>query len=109
MTPYIVKHRSGAPHFALRLGVDGKVLCYSGDTEWVDGLRAAAQGADLFIAEAYFFDKAVRFHLDFATLAAQLPTLGAKRVILTHMSADMLARIQDTGAEIAEDGMTISL
>jgi ribonuclease BN (tRNA processing enzyme) len=109
VTPFIVKHPCGAPPFALRLSVDGKVLCYSGDTEWVDGLRAAAEGADLFIAEAYFFDKAVKFHLDFATLAAQLPTLGAKRVILTHMSSDMLARIQDTGAEIADDGMTISL
>lgn len=109
VTPYIVKHPSGAPPFALRLRVDGKVLCYSGDTEWVDGLRAAAEGVDLFIAEAYFFDKAVKFHLDFATLAAQLPTLGAKRVILTHMSPDMLARIQETGLEVAEDGMTISL
>jgi hypothetical protein len=52
ITPYVVKHPCGAPPFALRLTIDGKVLCYSGDTEWVDSLRDAAEGADLFIAEA---------------------------------------------------------
>jgi ribonuclease BN (tRNA processing enzyme) len=109
VTPYIVKHPSGAPPFALRLTVDGKVLCYSGDTEWVDGLREAAEGADLLIAEAYFFDKKIKFHLDFSTLASRLSELGAKRVILTHMSAEMLTRVGHAGAEIAEDGLIISL
>jgi ribonuclease BN (tRNA processing enzyme) len=109
ITPYVVKHPCGAPPFALRLTVDGKVLCYSGDTEWVDSLRDAAEGADLFIAEAYFFDRVVKFHLDFATLGVHLPEIGAKRVILTHMSADMLKRIHHSGVERAEDGMIVTL
>jgi ribonuclease BN (tRNA processing enzyme) len=109
VTPYVVKHPCGAPPFALRLAMDGKVLCYSGDTEWVDGLREAAAGADLFIAEAYFFDKAVKFHIDFSSLAGHLPGLGAKRVILTHMSTEMLGRVRDTTAEAAEDGMVVSV
>jgi len=33
-----------------------------------------------------------RFHMDFATLRRELPRIGAKRVALTHMSADMLDR-----------------
>jgi ribonuclease BN (tRNA processing enzyme) len=85
------------------------VLCYSGDTEWVDSLREAAKGADLLIAEAYFFEKTIKFHLDFSTLASHLPELGTKRVILTHMSAEMLTRVGDAGAEIAEDGLIVSL
>jgi ribonuclease BN (tRNA processing enzyme) len=109
VTPYVVKHPCGAPPFALRLAVDGKVLCYSGDTERVDSLREAAEGADLFIAEAYFFDKTVKFHLDFSTLAKHLPGLGAKRLILTHMSTEMLGRHRDAGPEIAEDGMIVWL
>ncbi len=109
ITPYVVKHPCGAPPFALRLAVDGKVFCYSGDTEWVDSLREAAQGADLFIAEAYFFDRAVKFHLDYSTLARHLPELGAKRVILTHMNTEMLGRIGDADVETAEDGMVVSL
>jgi ribonuclease BN (tRNA processing enzyme) len=109
VTPFVVKHFCGAPPFALRLAVDGKILCYSGDTEWVDSLREAANGADLFIAEAYVFDKAIKFHLDFSTLASHLPELGAKRVILTHMSADMLKRTHDVGVESAEDGLIVSV
>jgi len=109
VTPYIVKHPSGAPPFALRLEADNKVLCYSGDTEWVDDLLHAAHNSDLLLVEAYFFDKPVKFHLDFATLAAKLPQIGARRVILTHLSAEMLRRGRETGYEIAEDGETVTL
>lgn len=107
--PYVVKHACGAPPFALRLAVDGKILCYSGDTEWVDNLAEAARGADLFIAEAYFAEKAVKFHLDLATLVKHLPDVRPKRVILTHMSPEMLARAHEAGFEVADDGLTISL
>lgn len=109
VTPYLVKHACGAPPSALRLVVDGKVLCYSGDTEWTEALGEAARGADLFIAEAYFFDKQIKFHLDYATLARYLPRLDVKRVILTHMSPDMLARAADLGCEVADDGMVVSV
>jgi ribonuclease BN (tRNA processing enzyme) len=107
--PFVVNHSCGAPPFALRLTVDGKTVCYSGDTEWVEGLREAATGADLFIAETYFFDKQVKFHLDYATLARHLPELGAKRVVLTHMNPGMLARVAETGCEAAEDGMVLTI
>jgi ribonuclease BN (tRNA processing enzyme) len=69
----------------------------------------AAQGADLFIVEAYFFDKKVKYHLDYATLRGRLEEIGAKRVILTHMSAEMLARRAEVDLECAEDGLTIEL
>jgi ribonuclease BN (tRNA processing enzyme) len=109
VTPYLMRHPCGAPPFALRIEVDGKVLCYSGDTEWVDELAEAARDADLFIAEAYFADKAIKFHLDYATLVAHLPAIGAKRVIVTHMSPDMLGRHDTLGCEAAEDGMVVSI
>jgi ribonuclease BN (tRNA processing enzyme) len=109
VTPYLVKHPSGAPPFALRLEADNKVLCYSGDTQWVDNLVPAARNADLLLVEAYYFDKPIKFHLDLATLSAKLPQIGAKRVMLTHMSADMLSRARDSGHEIADDGETVIL
>jgi ribonuclease BN (tRNA processing enzyme) len=108
VTPFLVKHPCGAPPLALRLSVGGKVICYSGDTEWVDGLRDAAREADLFIAEAYFSDKSIPFHLDYATLARHLPEIAAKRVILTHMSAEMLARSPGPGVELAYDGLIVT-
>jgi ribonuclease BN (tRNA processing enzyme) len=109
VTPFIVKHPSGALSFALRFEADNKVLCYSGDMEWVDNLLLAARNADLLLVVSYSFDKPIKFHLDFATLAAKLPQIGAKRVILTHMSAKMLSRARETGYEIAEDGVTVTL
>jgi ribonuclease BN (tRNA processing enzyme) len=109
VTAYLAKHPSGAPSFALRFEADNKVLCYSGDTEWVDNLLVAARNADLFLVEAYSFDKPIKFHLDFVTLASKLPQSGARRVILTHMSTEMLSRARETGYEIAEDGVTVTL
>src|SRR5262249_38415725 len=36
--PFEVNHPSGAPSYALRFALGGKVLAFSGDTEWTDNL-----------------------------------------------------------------------
>ena len=107
VTPYLMTHYSGAPPYALRIEVDGKVLTYSGDTEWVDDLIPAGKGADLFICEAYFFDKKMKYHLDYSTLMKRLPEIGAKRTIVTHMSAELLARASEITCEAAHDGLVV--
>jgi len=109
VTPYVVCHPSGVPPLALRVDCAGKIVTYSGDTEWTETLVEAARDADLFIAEAYFFDKKVRYHLDFATLMAHVDEIKPKRLIATHMSADMLGRIACLPQEFAGDGLVIEL
>ncbi len=109
VTPHQVVHACGAPPFALRVEADGKVVTYSGDTEWTDALIAAARGADLFIAEAYSFEKKVPFHLDYATLLRHVDEIRAKRLILTHMGRDMLDRVDRVACECAEDGMIVTV
>ena len=109
VTPHLVNHASGAPAFALRFGCAGKVIAYSGDTEWTEELADAGQGADLFIAESYFYNKPIRYHLDYATLVAQLPKLNPKRVVLTHASTDMLNHVTEVRHEMAYDGMVIEV
>ena len=47
--------------------------------------------------------------MDFKTLAQHLPEIAPKRVILTHMSPDMLKRVAGLAYETAEDGKTIEL
>ena len=69
----------------------------------------AAKEADLLIAEAYFFEKKIKFHLDFHTLMAHLDELQPKRLIVTHMSEDMLARLEKIPCECAEDGKLIEV
>ena len=109
-TGYNVSHPSGTPSLALRIECDGKIITYTGDTEWVDALLAASRGADLLIAEAYHYERKVRFHLDYATLREKFPLTGAKRLVLTHMSVNMLQRMGDlSGCEAAGDGMEIDL
>jgi ribonuclease BN (tRNA processing enzyme) len=109
VTGYEVVHACGAPPYALRVEVDGRTIVYSGDTEWTDRLITAAAGADLFICEAYSYDKAVRFHLDYATLRQHRGALDCKRLIVTHMGPDMLARVADLPVEAAHDGLEIDL
>jgi len=106
---YEVVHPSGAPALALRVTADDKVVTYSGDTEWTDALLEAAGGADLFICEAYTFDKPLKYHLDYRTLMAHREALGAKRVVLTHLGPEMLARAADAKLECASDGLTIEV
>ncbi|MEW6375724.1 MAG: MBL fold metallo-hydrolase [Thermodesulfobacteriota bacterium] len=109
VTPYRVVHASGAPPYALRVACFSKVITYSGDTEWTETLIQAAQGADLFICEAYFFDRKIKYHLDYATLMAHRLELGCRRLIVTHMSDEMLTKLQHLEVEAAEDGRCIVL
>lgn len=104
-----VIHASAAPPLAVRVGLGGKTLAYSGDTEWTDALLEIAQGADLFICEAYFFDKKIRYHLDYMTLREHLPRIRARRIMLTHMSADMLDHLADVALPAAHDGLVLRL
>ena len=104
-----VEHPSGAPPLALRVDLGGTSFAYSGDTQWTPALTHAADGTDLFAAEAYTYDRPIRSHLDYQTLHAHLADIRAERIVLTHMSAAMLARLADTELPAAYDGMVIDL
>ncbi len=107
VTAYPVVHPSGAPAFALRLQAGGRVLAYSGDTEWTETLLEVARGADLFLCEACYHDTRIPYHLDFRTLERQRGRLECRRLMLTHMS--VLARLPLPGAEAAEDGRVVAV
>jgi ribonuclease BN (tRNA processing enzyme) len=110
VTPYPVVHgESGGPHLAYRVETEGRVIAYSADTEWTETLIPAARDADLFIAEAYYYDKAVKNHLSLKTLEAHLAEIRPKRLILTHMSDDMLSRLGALAYEAASDGMVVDI
>lgn len=112
VTPFEVSHPSGAPPYALRFEVSGRTLAFSGDTEWVESLVPAGTGADLFIVECYGFDGDVRYHMSWRTIEKNLPRIGAKRVLLTHMNASMLANrhvVATPGVVCAEDGLVIDV
>jgi ribonuclease BN (tRNA processing enzyme) len=109
VTPFEVVHASGAPAHALRVEDGESVLTYSGDTEWTDRLLDAARGADLFVCEALSWDRAVKFHLDHATIHRHSKALGARRILLTHMGPEMLARRAEAAFECAHDGLVLEV
>lgn len=106
----LVRHGPPAgPFLAWRLSVGGRILAYTGDTEWTDALIGIGRDADLLIAEAYFREKKAPLHMDLKTLEEKLPRIAPKRLILTHMTDDMLARRAEIAHEMAEDGMIVEL
>lgn len=109
VTAAAVIHASGAPAYALRVAADGKIVTYSGDTEWTDVLVPLARDADLFICEAYRVDKQIKNHLDYATLCSHRSELACRRLVLTHLGRDMLDRRAELAEECAEDGLTLSI
>jgi ribonuclease BN (tRNA processing enzyme) len=110
VTPYPVVHGlSGGPFLAYRVAAEGRVIAYSADTEWTETLIPLGRDADLFIAEAYTYDKIVRNHLSLTTLEAHLAAIGPKRLVLTHMSDDMLTRLSILPYDAAHDGMIVDL
>ncbi len=109
VTPFLAAHEAGAPCFSLRIECDGKIVTYSGDTEWTERLASAAAGADLFICECSSYERPLKGHLDYASLGPRLAGIGAKRVILTHMNPDMLERRLVLVHEAASDGTIVTL
>jgi ribonuclease BN (tRNA processing enzyme) len=112
VTPFEVNHPSGAPSYALRFEAEGKVLGFTGDSEWVESLVAAGRGADLYIMECYQFEGEPRYHMSWSTIHPHLDLIGAGRVLLTHMAEGMLARraeVADPRVVLAEDGLVVDV
>lgn len=110
VTPYHVKHDDRAgPCLGFRFEVEGKVIAFSGDTEWTDAVIDIGYEADLFICEAYTRDKPISTHMALSQLERHLGQIRPKRLILSHMGNDMLARRAEVPYETAEDGMIVEI
>ena len=110
VTPYPVVHgESGGPFLAYRVEAEGRVIAYSADTEWTETLIPAAREADLFIAEAYTYERIVKNHLSLMALEPHLAEIKPKRLVLTHLSDDMLGRLDTLAYTAASDGMIVEL
>jgi ribonuclease BN (tRNA processing enzyme) len=109
VTPQPARHTRETNPTALRVQVGDKVVAYTGDTEWTDDIARAARDADLLIAESYFHAKPVRWHLNYPDIVTHAGRVGARRLILTHMSREMLARAADVPEECAYDGLVVTL
>jgi ribonuclease BN (tRNA processing enzyme) len=111
-TAFEVAHPSGAPSHALRLVHGGKVLAFTGDSQWTESLVPCGAGADLYLMECYQYATAAGPHLSWAVIAPHLDRIGARRVLLTHMAEAMLARqadVSDPRVLFATDGLVVDV
>ncbi len=104
-----VPHQGPEISLAFRVTIEGKRILYSGDAGWTEELVEFSQGTDLFICECSFFDTRMPSHLDFRRLAENRSRFGSKRMILTHLGAEVLAHLSEIDFETAHDGQTIEI
>jgi ribonuclease BN (tRNA processing enzyme) len=112
VTAYEVDHYSGALPYALRFEREGKIFAFSGDSGWTDNLIRAGRGADLYLMECYQFDLDLPMHLNYRQIDSAFDTIGAKKIMLTHMADAMLAKRDQVDASrylVADDGMVVDI
>ena len=106
---YPADHTAETNPTSLRIEVAGKVISYTGDGAWTRYTSEVAKDADLFICECYFYEKPVRFHMNYPDFKKHQDKLHAKRTILTHFSREMILRKDEIPEETAYDGLAIEL
>lgn len=104
---HLASHPSGAEATMLSVHWKDKKIAYTGDSEWVDSLSTGISNSDLLIGEAYYLEKNVKFHLNYRVLSEKAKELKVKRLVLTHMSDDMLRSLKEVECESAFDGKEI--
>jgi ribonuclease BN (tRNA processing enzyme) len=109
ITTYPAIHTQETNPTSLKVEVAGKVIAYTGDSEWTEYMPALANGADLFIAECYFYSKSVRFHLNYRDIEAHRSQINPRRMVLTHLGRDMLDNLGGVAEQCAYDGMVVRL
>lgn len=109
VTPYPAYHTAETNPTSVRCEAGGKVVSYTGDSAWTQHMPKVAGGADLFICESYFYEKPVRFHMNYPDVKAHRDEFGAKRIILTHFSREMLRKVGEVPEECARDGLVVEI
>jgi ribonuclease BN (tRNA processing enzyme) len=109
VTGFAAEHPAGADtrSLALRLTLAGRAIGYTGDTGWTPALAQVAAGTDLLIAECYYRSKNVPYHLRHDDLAGHRAELASRRIVLTHMSGDVLDHLDEIAFETARDGLVL--
>ncbi|EDM37983.1 hypothetical protein PBAL39_16199 [Pedobacter sp. BAL39] len=105
---YPVVHSKAALSHGLRITIGHQVLSYSGDTSWTDNLIPLSDGADLFICECNFYNTSTPTHMNYLDLVSKISQLNFNKILLTHLSEEMLANLDRVDIPVAKDGMTVS-
>lgn len=97
--PFSLGYRIASP--------DGTML-FSGDSAWNEEFVPRSQGVDLFLCECCTMEPSVPMHTSYAELLANRERLGCRRLLLTHLGADVRAA-EEFQFERVGDGMVFEI
>jgi ribonuclease BN (tRNA processing enzyme) len=107
--PFRVPHQTSDISLGLRVGYQGKQILFSGDSAWTEAFIEQARGVDLFLCECSFYREQPGMHVNYSALQANRHRLECKKLVLTHLGEEMLARSHELAITMAEDGMVIEI
>lgn len=108
------------PHRPLCLRVSdaaGRCVAFSGDTVICPGLLAAADGADLLVADCTRWAPPAGAHATWEEWQRVLPEVRARAILFSHLGADVRAALPDALRQrdygvplrVADDGMVVEI
>lgn len=107
--PFRVPHQEREISLGLKIRYNGKSILYSGDSAWTELFVSHARGADLFLCECSFYDRETSNHMSYRILNENISMLKCKKVVLTHLGEEVLARRGKISFTLAEDGMVLKI
>ena len=99
-----VEHR--IPALSYRIEIDGKSICYSGDTKPIESLRKIATDCDVFICESTIPDEMADFahkhyHCTPSDAAEIADKANCNRLVLFHISSHFIEQINEFKTQAA--------
>lgn len=99
-----VTHNAEPFSLGFRIASPDGVMLFSGDSAWNEDFIEKSQGVDLFLCECCTMESIVPMHTSYSELLSNRDRLGCKRLLLTHLGADVRCA-KDFKFERVEDGM----
>jgi ribonuclease BN (tRNA processing enzyme) len=103
-----VPHTSDPPSLGYRIESPDGVVVFSGDSAWTDAFVEQTRGSDLFLCECCSLQPETKVHTSYEDILANRARLGCKRLLLTHLGADVRAA-SSLDVERAHDGMVVEI
>ena len=104
-----VPHQVEEVSLALKIGYSEKHILFSGDSAWTDEFLIHGRDVDLFICECTYWERQTANHMNYLQLREKLTQLQCSRILLTHMSSEVLDRTAEIPYPTARDGMIVEV
>lgn len=105
---FLMNHSAYSDCLGHKITKNGKSFAYTGDTAWTENIIRLAENTDLFICESSLYEKSERVkHCSYHEIKENQNRIKTKRLILTHLSPEILDKKEELEIESSYDGMEI--